>query len=188
MALDASEIVVAGTGAVYRAPVGTAAPSDIGTAPGAGWVELGYVSEDGTKLSFERSTENIMGWQSLQPLRTIVTEVPIGIEAALMQWNTTTVKTALGGGTIEDTATGVKYSPAAESFVDEFALIVEANDEYDYRFVFPRVMVSDTVELAFVKSEPAALPLKMSVMAAPSGNDSFEFYTNDPAFEADASA
>ena len=188
MALDASEIVVAGTGAVYRAPVGTSAPNDVGSALSSSWVELGYVTEDGTKLMFERSTENIMGWQSYQPLRTIVTEIPIGVEAALLQWNTTTVKTALGGGTFDATSTGVKYEPPVESFVDEFALVIEATDQYDYRFVFPRVMVTDTVELAFVRSEPAALPLKMSVLAAPDGGKSFAMFSNDPAFEADASA
>lgn len=189
MALDASEIVVAGTGAVYRAPVGTTPPSTIDTAPGVAWAELGYVTEDGAKVTLERSTEPIMAWQSYYPLRHITTEVPTSVEVALLQWNPDTVRTALGGGTFDEAGSGTRYTPPDEAFVDEFAFILEGQDgPYTYRFTFPRVMVSDTVELAFVRSEPVTLPLKLAVLAAPDGGPSWTFDTDAPFITADASS
>lgn len=189
MALDAQEIVVAGTGSVYRAPVGTSFPASVTSTPSAlsGWRELGYTAESGVKFSFSRSVNEVKGWQSYQPLRLIVSEIPIETEFDLLQWNNDTVETAMGGGTFDTAGDGVRYTPPAESFVDEFAMIVDGHDgDSTYRYLFPRVMVMDKVEFSFVRSNPVTLPIKCKVLAAPGGNASFYFDTNDTSLVADA--
>lgn len=50
------------TGAVYRAPAGTALPTDASTALAGTYVELGYVSADGVTNNNTPETENIKAW------------------------------------------------------------------------------------------------------------------------------
>lgn len=190
MSLDATELVVAGTGAVYRAAVGTSMPSDVTTTPSSlSWTNLGYTSENGAKFTFDRKTNPIMGWQSYQPLRVVVNEIPIETEFDLLQWNNDTLETALGGGSFDTQGSGVRYTPPAESFIDEFALIIDGKDgDSSYRFYFPRVMVTDKVEFSFVRSNPVSLPIKVRTLAAPGGGDSYYFDTDDATFAADAAS
>ena len=90
-------------------------------------------------------------------------------------------------GTFDTSGDGVRYTPPAESFVDEFAMIVDGHDgESTYRYLFPRVMVMDKVEFSFVRSNPVMLPIKTKVLAAPGGGASFYFDTNDTSLVVDA--
>jgi hypothetical protein len=57
MAQDAEEIRVAANGHVYVVAVGTAAPTDVTTAWGSGWADLGLVDDDHVTLSDGRETE-----------------------------------------------------------------------------------------------------------------------------------
>lgn len=68
MALDADNVRSALTGAVYTAAKGTTAPTDPTTAFGVGWVDLGYVNEDGVTESNSDDWNEVKAWQN----RTIV--------------------------------------------------------------------------------------------------------------------
>ena len=50
------------TGAVYRAPIGTALPTDASTELADGYVSLGYVSDDGMANSNSMEVENLKAW------------------------------------------------------------------------------------------------------------------------------
>ena len=56
MAIDASEVRVAGYGHIYVAPEGTDLPTDVDTAMTADWVDLGYATTDGVTFTFSRET------------------------------------------------------------------------------------------------------------------------------------
>lgn len=49
-------------GAVYRAPKGTALPTDATTALATAYVDMGYISEDGVTNTNSPDTENIKDW------------------------------------------------------------------------------------------------------------------------------
>lgn len=182
--LDPNEVLVTGFGGVYEAPVGTAFPANISVALSATWKEVGYVTEDGARFSFGREINNIMAWQSRDPIRKVVTALPKTIACDIQQWNIRTLKLALGGGTVTEAAAGkFNYDPPAEDYLDERAIIVVGEDgDYDYRFCYRRVVNEEPVEFAFVRSDPAALPVTFGVQAAGGGLKPFQFQTNDPAF------
>lgn len=49
-------------GAIYRAPIGTALPTDTSTALNAAFKQLGYVSDDGLTNSNNAEYEDIKAW------------------------------------------------------------------------------------------------------------------------------
>ena len=73
MAKDSDQIVVAASGSVYVAPVGTAVQTDPAQSLSATFRELGYVTEDGVTFADAPSVEAIMAWQKATPVRRIVT-------------------------------------------------------------------------------------------------------------------
>lgn len=165
--LEAEEVVVTGLGGVYVAPLDTPFPADISSPIGSPWVGLGYVAENGARFSFGRDINEIMAWQSFDPLRLVVTRVPKSIAFDLMQWNQNTVKLALGGGTVTGSSPNFAYEPPDEDFVDERALIVEGQDKgYTYRFCYRRAINYEGVDFAFVRSDPVQFPISMRILAA----------------------
>lgn len=182
MSLESSEVVVGGTGHVWRAPVGTAFPTNISTAVNeALWTELGYTTEDGVHFAFGRNVNEIMGWQSYDPLRIIVTSVPRSIKATFLQFNQNTWNTAMGGGTwTEPTNNNFLYVPPSPGTLDQFAYIVEWTDgSLSYRFCARKVQVIDPIEFDLKRTDPINLPINVKVLAADAGANPFDFYTND---------
>lgn len=183
MSLEADELVVGQTGHVYRAPVGTAFPTNISTAVSApNWTELGYTTEDGVKFSFGRDVEEVMAWQSYDPLRVITKGVPKEVTATFLQFNQNTMATAMGGGAWTETSPGnYEYTPPDEGDIDEFAYIVEFIDgDYSYRYCFDRVQNMSGVEYTVNRSNPIELEIKVKVLAAPNGGKPYKLQTDDP--------
>lgn len=170
--LRAEDVVVAGMQRILVAPVGTAMPGAIDTAPAPAWFDLGYTTEDGIAASFGKDTDDLMTSQSLDPVRKLVTGAPKTITAPLRQVNSVTWALAFGGGAFTGDDDAWEFDPAPPSFIDERALIVELEDgETTIRLMYYRVMVSEAVETTFVNTAGVVFPLTFSVLAAtPSWN------------------
>ena len=187
MALDADEVVVAGGGAVYVAPVGTAGPTDIATALNVSFDHLGYISEDGVAITPGMDVADVNAWQSFYPVRRTVTGRTLEIGFTLLQWNEDSITLAFGGGTVATVAgppAVYTYTPPAPEDLDYRAVVVEWEDgTKGYRLHVPKAMVSDTGALSLNRSDPAGLELTFSVVGS-DGAQPFSLITNDPAFAA----
>lgn len=87
MALDSDNVRVATTGAVYVAPVGTAAPTDSEGALNGSFVDLGYVSADGITETMDKSTTQIRSWQDGSLVREVVSEGTYSVEMTFIETN-----------------------------------------------------------------------------------------------------
>jgi hypothetical protein len=184
MALDPTEVAVAGTGHLYRAPVGTAFPADAEVAIDLDdWVELGYSTPEGVRFNFGRETSEVMAWQSLDALRVLTTSTPREIAVDFLQFNQANWALAMGGGEWTEGSPGLySYEPPEGSDVDEFAYIVEAIDGDEvYRWCFRRVTNMGGVEFSLTRENAIILPITVKVLAAPAGAKPFVFLTNDAA-------
>ncbi len=183
MANDADAIVVAGTGRVLAAPVGTAAPADLTTAYGAAWVEMGFTNENGVTFSDGKTVEDIAVWQGFYPVRQIVTAREGSVAFGLRQWDKFTVPLAFGGGVISTPTAGVfKYEPPEAGTLDERALSVEITDGIKkFRFFVPKGLVREGVETNFTRTSAADLPITMGVLGTDSAKPWY-FLTNDTNF------
>src|SRR5262245_16862267 len=126
MPQDATDVTVAGTGAVYVAPLGTPLPDDLDPLA-APWVDVGFVSDDGVTITFSRDTEEINAWQTAEPVRVLTTAEPKTIAFELLQFDRDTVALAFRGGTFTATSPYV-YTPPAAGTTQEVAMVIEAID------------------------------------------------------------
>lgn len=187
MAQDAQSVIVAGTGAVYVAPEGTALPVDL-AALAAPFVDIGYVSEDGAQFTFDRTQEEVNAWQSSTPVRVLVTNEPISIAFELLQFDQETIALAFRGGDFSTPVAPapVIYTPPAPGSSDVRTLVVDAIDgDYTFRFAFPRTSLGEAVDFALVRSDAVRLPLTFNVLAA---DESWQIASDHPSFAAAAAA
>lgn len=189
MANDASNIRVAANGKISVAPFSPSLtlPTDPTEDLDAAFIELGYVTDGGVTFSASATVENIGAWQSVTPVRRIVTARELTVSFTGLEWNRDTFALAFGGGTwTEVTAPGVgtngvyRYDPPADSdALAEYALVIDAvdGDENDRWLVF-RGTVSDAVETNLVRTGAAVLPVSFQALT-PDGGDRAWAYLSD---------
>lgn len=182
MANDPDNITVGSNGKVMIAPIGTTAPTDLTTAWAAGWVDVGYLNEDGAAISRDRSVDLRRAWQSLYPVRRIVTEMDMTVAFTMIEFKKTNVQIALEG-TITTTGGVHKFVPSSPELLVERALGVEWQDGASriYRLIVPKVVNMEGVEFNVKRSEESGLSLTMGLVAA-DGVDPFTILSNDPAW------
>jgi hypothetical protein len=186
MANEPTEVVVAGDGRIFVAD-----PADVPTLPtsetdtaveSAPWYELGYVPIEGVGYQDDFTQEVLRAWQAVAAIRVLTTERNPKITFALMQWNPTNMVLAFGGG--EVVSSGVYEGPRASDPPVERSLVLDAIDgDTIYRFVYPRVGLSQGSSFQLTRSTSANLSLVMAVLD-PGGDDPlFKTYSNAASME-----
>lgn len=187
MALDADQLVIPGSGHVYVGDANEAFPASISTAvslSGAtGFIELGFTTEAGVGFSFGRVTKEIKSWQSGYPLRRLIQDTPTSVSFSLLQLTFASFRLAMGGGAFGTSGgSNYFYEPPDPDFVDERSIIIEAADgDFNYRWLFRRCVLSDSVDFSLMRTDPVAFPLKFDVLESGTpGQKPWAFQTDDP--------
>jgi hypothetical protein len=197
MTLDATELVVAGSGHIYVAPYGSTLPSvsnpaHVTIAPDTldpDYVEIGYTTEDGVAFNDARTVESIRAWQSFYPLRRIVTERDLTMRFALEQWNADTIMFAFGGGEVTDLTTGsYSYEPPDPSTLDDRSLILDWADGNDhFRLVVARGQVTESDEITLARTSTANLGITFAPSPTSSATSTWFLLTDKDSFNPTAS-
>jgi len=87
MTLNANEVQVAVDGVVLSGPTSAGAPTNTGPGAPAGFVNLGFVSDDGVTETNAQTMEKIKSWQRSAVVRTTVTEGETTFQLTLLQTN-----------------------------------------------------------------------------------------------------
>lgn len=121
MALTADNVVVGITGRVYVGPTATAAPTSSSSVLAGGFVDLGYVSEDGVEFATERSTNQIRAWQNADLVREVVTEGTVTYSFMLLESTEDVIETYFGSTM---TAGKISHDPTATGGRKSFVIDV----------------------------------------------------------------
>ena len=179
---NANNVVVASNGKVYVGPTTTPAPSNYATALNAGFLELGFVSEDGATFTEGKDVTDINAWQSFYPIRKIVTARTVEISFALREFNKRTVEFALGG-TVSVNSAEWKYVPPAPDVLSTKSLVLEWTDgSKGYRLYVPVGIVTEAVETNLTRTAAADLPITFSATDPGTGTNIYTLFTNDVSF------
>ena len=185
MAKDATRVRVALNGNIWVADEGATLPTDVDTAPATGWADLGYTTDDGVTFTIGKETETIMGWQSADPLRTLVTSEPKTVAFTLRQLGADEITATLGGAITESEAGSgnFRWEPGEPGDVPVKMLLVDFVDGTNkYRFGFRRAQQLGESEIALVRTDAVNLPNEWSVLAASGSEKPWFIDSNDPAF------
>lgn len=162
------ELFVAGAsgGHVWMAPVGTTPPVGIAV-PGTGWVDMGYLSEDGAEITPGVETEKVKVWPLPTTARVITTERTMEVKFAFAQWNADTIATYLGGGWTDDVDS--RTLAADPAWNSETAILIEANDNRTIRLFIPRGAVTGYDSATWKLGEIATMGLTYEAMVDSAG-------------------
>lgn len=150
MALDATNVSVAGDGIVAVAPLETTGPTGLGALP-AGFEDLGYISEDGVTESTDQSVEQIKAWQRNAVVRTSVTEGTTTFSFTMIETKAATIELAFGV-TVEADGSYVK-NPGAERPRQSFIIDVIDGERLERQYI-PDGQVTELGEITRANGEP----------------------------------
>ncbi|MFF3928561.1 phage tail tube protein [Streptomyces hirsutus] len=183
MANNADNVRAALNGSIFMAPKGTTAPVDLDTGWAAAWVDLGFMSDDGVSMEYSTDVEDINAWQSLSPVRRILTSVDMTLGFTAIELKARTITAYFPGATITNVSGAIQRLdiPAAPGPA-EFAFGLEWVDgTIKNRLVIPRGEITDRGAISLGRS--AAIGLEMTVSAyASSAPEIATWLSNDPAW------
>jgi hypothetical protein len=185
VALNADNVRVGLNGNIYIAPKGTTAPADLDTAWPAGWADLGYLSDDGVSLEYSTDVQDINAWQSLSPVRRVLTSVDMTLGFTAIELKTATMKLYFPGATMTDVSGTVhKLDIPAAPGPDERAIGLEWIDgDIKNRLIIPRGEVTDRGAVTIGRSDAVGLEMTLAAYAS-SAPEIATWLSNDPAWAA----
>ena len=165
-----SEVIV-GTGVLYVAAISNdgnatgdyiAFPGDDASgawaAPASDWVDVGY-SEDGWTLEMDKTFEDIMVAEEIDPIATFKTAQEVRLTGELAQASMSNIQIALGGGTFteDDTDLAAGYDTLKPPSTDDFdekslLLIVDGPAGADRHVEIPRAINVGAFSMAHQKA------------------------------------
>jgi hypothetical protein len=91
--LDPTEVQVgtANGPGIYLAPAGTLGPANTTDPWPEPWSVLGYLSDDGPTVAQSTDSEDITPWQSVVPIRTVLTSRGVTLQFTMWQLNAETL-------------------------------------------------------------------------------------------------
>lgn len=164
-------------GAVYRAPAGTAAPTNATTALPAAFQCLGYVSDEGVTNANSRETEEIKAWggDTVANPQTGKTDT---LQMILIEFlNVEALKAYFGDGNVTGTlASGITVKSNSQE-LERAVWVVEmiAAGGYPHRYVIPDGKVNETEDITYVDSDVAGLGLTVTAYPDEDGNTHYQY-------------
>lgn len=172
------------TGGVYRAPLGTALPTDETVALNVGFIGLGYAGEDGVVFNPARSTDKKKAWGG-DIVRVLQTDYSETYTVTLIEYRNPEVQKAVFGSanvtaTAATSLVGAKMTIKHNSAVLPFgSWVFDMLDGVGAsRIVLPNAQVTEVGEITYADEDVIAYELTIEAFQDALGNNSYE-YSND---------
>lgn len=165
-------------GAIFRAPKGTALPTDAKTALSDAYKELGYVSEDGVTNSNDSESENIKSWGGTIVLTT-KTEKDDDFKFGLIEsLNLEVLKTVYGDANVTQESEGgmitVKVN-ATELPEMVYVIDVALAGNRIKRIVIPAGKLEELGDVVYKDEDPIAYEVTIKCLPDSTGNTHYEY-------------
>lgn len=164
-------------GAIYRAPIGTALPTDATTALNAAFKTFGYISEDGLTNSNTRSSDTVKDWSGADIL-TLQNEKTDTFKYKMMEVkNVEVLKDVYGDDNVSgDIETGLTIQVnAKELTAHSYVIDTLLNGGYLKRIVIPNGKVTETSDLVYKKTEAMGYEVTITALPDSSENTHYEY-------------
>lgn len=165
-------------GAIFRAPIGSALPTDASSVLGAAYKNLGFASADGVTNSNSPETEDIYAWGGT-PVMNIISEKPDTWKVTLIEsLNAEVLKTVYGeDNVIVDDAAGTISVKATSGEIAQavyvFDMLLKGNALK--RVVVPVGSLGELGEIVYKDDEPIGYTITIKAMDDGSGTTHYEY-------------
>jgi hypothetical protein len=169
--LDPAEVQVgtANGPGIYLAPASTPGPADTTEDWASPWSSLGYLSDDGPTVGQSTDSEDLTPWQSVVPIRSVITSRGVTLQFTLWQLNAETLALYFDTDMPVEGADGsVEMNVRTDSPQHVYAVGIDARDaDRVLRIVFPRASLTDSGDMQIQRG--AAIPLDVTLSALDDG-------------------
>lgn len=183
--------VVAGkpltTGGVLIAPLATALPTTVATAPNAAFQAAGYIGEDGVTEGTDRSTTKVKAWGG-DIVKVLQTEYSATYQFTFLEsLNANVLKAVYGDANVTTTAatasTGTLQAVKINSgILPHKSFIFEVKDgPAKVRIVVPDGQITEVGEVTYSDSEVIGYQVTVEAFQDSAGNNSYK-YSDDGVF------
>lgn len=185
MALDATYVAkpISVTGGIKVAPIGTVTPTDPTSVLNAAFKELGYVTEDGLKLSHDASDDKIKVWGGVT-IRTIRSDYSATITGTLVSTLDVDVLKNVFGDSLVTQKSGFIAIKHAADIAPEKVYIIETKDASNggrKRYVIPKGQITVSGDVNLSHKEITGFEVTIEALADKDGVCYYEFVETAPA-------
>jgi hypothetical protein len=163
MALDATQVRVGVTGAVYVAPFGTALPEDATTAVGVAFEDVGYISEDGVTETQDTDSNDITAWQNGAVVRKIQTSHDLTYSFTMLETSGVTLEVFYGNYEVGEVQIRGEELPH-----NAWVLSVEDGDHI-MRVVIPDGQVTERGDITYANEDAVGREVTITAFPDTSG-------------------
>lgn len=164
-------------GAVHWAPSGTAQPTSADATLGDGYVDMGYVSEDGVTNSNERETEEIKAWGGDVVLKPQTGKTDTWSMTFIESMNAEVLKRVYGednvSGTLETGITIKSNSSELESGIWVIDMILTEN--HLKRVVIPNGKITEIGEISYTDADVTGYECTITALPGADGDTHKEY-------------
>ena len=166
MAEDSSLVRLAPSGHVYVAAVGSTAPTDVTTNWSAAWSELGYLDENGLAITPSLTTADIKAWQSLLPIKTILTGIACTVKFNMEQLTTKITSEYFFGQSWSVAAGVATMNLSSNPTIPYRALGIEWTDDRSAvnRIIFGNGLITDRDAMTLNRTAATAFGVTYTVL------------------------
>lgn len=169
--VNSGEIRVAGSGHIYKAPLGSTLPATSSATWDTAFVDLGYAA-DGFDVAQDLKTTDINAWQTLEVVRIIANELNRTFTFTLQQTNADTLALAWGGATITPGSAGA-YTldvPGADAGLASYVFGLDWFDgETSQRIIIPNGTLTALPQIKFNRSGAVEYAITVRAVKPPTG-------------------
>ena len=180
---DSAEVRIGYAGVAYIGAVGAVAPTDLVTAWGVDWTDLGLISEDGLTEGTDQDRTEIRAWGYDAPVRTQISRKVTTFGLTFLESNSEVLSLYHSVATDDMTSAGVGDAQYA-SFVqgqntdpDVRALGLDIIDgTRRFRFIIPRCEVTDRGDIIYRADEAVGYEMTFTALLAADGTTMQRMY------------
>jgi hypothetical protein len=162
MPLQAPNIRVGLSGAVYKAPFGTVAPTNATTALTVAYVDLGYLSDDGVTEAWADSSQDIKAWQAATVVRSAVTGSSGSLSFTLIETKGSVLAAFHRGSAVVESPVGTFKLAVKPIVSDPACWVLHVIDGLKLiRMVVNNGEIIERGDIMYKNGEPVGYPVKL---------------------------
>ena len=165
-------------GAVFRAPLGTALPTDASTTLAGTYVELGYVSEDGVTNSNSPDTDKIKAWGGATVLVVQNEKTDEWTLTLIESLNSNVLKTVYGDSKVTVNGSNITVQATPDQLPEAVYVIdLALKGGAMKRVVIPDGAISEVGEVVYKDDEPIGYEITINALPNSSNVNHYEYIT-----------